>query len=292
MNSVGIIVPCFNQSRFAAECIASLEGQTWRDWRAVLIDDASTEPGDLTPFASERVRVIRAARNLGRALVRNEGVRLLGNVDYILNVDCDDVLAPDYVERLVAALRADPAVGMAYGTLRYFGAPHPTKREIWPPHNFTLERRFVENVIPGAGAMVRRTAFTQTKGWRTAFTECGAEDYDFWLQIVEAGWQVSWVREAEYLYRQHPSSFMARSTELAQVRQALEILRFHHSAIRRTSGLESFLTPLIMPTLFAALRGGRLRESAGIAGFLLRYAPIAALRLAARHYFRQLRARF
>lgn len=293
MPAVGIIVPCYNQSRFAEECVASLEAQTWSQWRAVLLDDASTEPEaqNLDRLGSDRVTVIHLKRNLGRALVRNEGARRLADVDYVLNVDCDDVLTAEYVERLVKALENAPNAGIAYGTLRYFGAPHPSGAETWPPHAMVTERRFVENVIPGGGTMIRRAALHQTDGWRAVFTQCSAEDYDFWLQIVEAGWDVLWVREAEYLYRQHESSFIARSTEREQLRQALGLLRFHHRAIKRASGLESFLTPLVMPRLFAALRGGRLRDSVGIAGSLLRYAPITALRLAARHYVRQLRAR-
>lgn len=289
---VGIVVPCYNQSRFAAECAASLEAQTWPHWRAVLLDDASTEPEaqDLDRLASDRLTVVHLDRNLGRALIRNEGVRRLGSVDYVLNVDCDDVLTPEYVERLVTALENDPKAGLAYGTLRYFGAPHPSGAATWPPHEMRPERRFIENVIPGGGAMVRRTALEETAGWRVEFTRCSAEDYDFWLQVVDAGWGVLWIHEVEYMYRQHPSSFIARSTEREQVRQALGLLRFHHRAIGRVSGLDSFLTPLVMPTLYAALRAGRFRESAEIAGPLLRYAPITAIRLAARHYGRRLRA--
>ena len=35
-------------------------------------------------------------KTIGRSLIRNEGVKLLGPVDFILNVDCDDFLSPNY----------------------------------------------------------------------------------------------------------------------------------------------------------------------------------------------------
>jgi glycosyltransferase involved in cell wall biosynthesis len=280
--TVGIIIPCFNQSRFAEECVRSVEGQRYGGWRAVLIDDASTEPdaARLDRLASARLRVIHLPHNLGRALVRNEGVRLLGDVDYVLNVDCDDALTPTYVALLVEALRNDPALGLAYGTLRYFGLPHATGAESWPPFDMVPERRYVENVVPGGGTMIRAAALRQTAGWRGAFSEYGSEDYDLWLQVVDRGWRAQWVREAVYLYRQHEQSFLAVSDEWHQVMSALMILRFH----RKEISAETFLAPQIMPALYREIRAGHLRAASKILMPLLRIAPFAALKLAWRYY--------
>jgi len=291
--AVGIVIPCFNQSRFAEECVRSVEAQTYGNWRAVLINDASTEPEAtaLDRLASERLTVVHLPRNRGRALVRNEGVRLLGAVDYILNVDCDDALTPRYVELLVTALERDPRAGIAYGALRYFGLPHATGAASWPPHELVFERRFVENVVPGGGAMIRTAALRQTAGWRAAFSSYGSEDHDLWLQVVERGWQALWVREAEYLYRQHEESFLARGNEWHQVMAALMLLRFHRRGICETEGLEAYLARQIMPALFGAIRAGKPREAARIALPLLRSAPFVAIRLAFRYYRGRLRRR-
>src|SRR5262249_3443278 len=157
----------------------------------------------------ERMHVVHLPRNLGRALVRNEGVRLLGDVDYVLNVDCDDALTPSYIALLVEVLERDPALGLAYGTLRYFGLPHATGAASWPPRDMVFARRFSENVIPGGGTMIRAAALRQTAGWRREFSQSGSEDYDLWLQVVAHGWGARWVRDAAYLYRQHEQSFLA-----------------------------------------------------------------------------------
>ena len=291
--TVGIVIPCFNQSRYAEECVRSVEAQTYAEWRAVLIDDASTEPeaASLDRLASDRVTVVHLPRNRGRALVRNEGVRLLGDVDFVLNVDCDDVLTPRYVELLAGALQRDPEAGIAYGTLRYFGLPHATGAASWPPHEMRFERRFVENVVPGGGAMIRSAALRETAGWRAAFSASGNEDYDIWLQIVGRGWKALWVREAEYLYRQHEQSFLARSSEWHQVMSALMVLRFHKRGIRQSAGLDAYLTPQVMPALYRELRAGRLRQALRIAGPLMRSAPLTTLLLALRYYAGRMRRR-
>ena len=41
--TVGIIDPCYNQGQYASECIDSLHRQTYPYWRAVLLNDASTD---------------------------------------------------------------------------------------------------------------------------------------------------------------------------------------------------------------------------------------------------------
>ena len=288
---VGVIVPCFNQGSFAAECVESLHAQSWENWRAVVVDDASTDDSmeRLRRLASPRVEVVSLERNLGRALVRNEAVRCLGPVDYVLNVDCDDRLTPDYIAPLVAALEADPRSGLAYGTLRFFGASHPSGESVWPGSSFVERRRYLENVIPGPGVMFRAAALAQTRGWRAEFTQTSGEDWDIWLQVFEAGWRLLWVRDAVYEYRQHAASFLARSNAANQIDVLLNLLRTHAPAIRRERQLAEFLAPQIIPGLVHAIRRGDARRTLGIGGPLLRHAPWTAMRLVAQHYGRRLR---
>lgn len=288
---VGVIIPCFNQGEFAGECVASLHAQTFRDWRAVIVDDASTDGSAalLEPLADERVAVVHLDRNRGRALVRNKAVaRLGGEVEFVLNVDCDDRLTPDYLEKLLRALEEHPRAGLAYGTLRFFGREADAGRT-WPDKSFDFERRYLENEIPGPGVLFRFAALAKTGGWRREFTS-GGEDWDIWLQVVEAGWEVVWVREAVYEYRQHPDSFLAQRTSETLVDMELNLLRLHAREIRGSCGLRTFLSRHMLPALLAALREGRLGRAAAIAAPLARHAPWAALSLAAGHYTRRLRA--
>lgn len=291
---VGIIVPCFNQGRFAAECVASLHAQTYRDWRAVVIDDASSDDSRavLDSLRSDRVEIVHLKRNLGRALVRNEGLRRLGNVDYVLNVDCDDVLSPDYLQQLVSALEASPHSGLAYGTLHFFGALRTPGAQKWPTEPYEATTRYLVNTIPGPGVLFRTAALQQTDGWRAAFTHSSGEDHDIWLQVVEAGWDVRWVRDAVYRYRQHESSFLAQSTLWTQVEVQLNILTYHARGIRATTGMRAYLEPMIVPALLESIRRGRLRRLFRIVSVTMRKAPIATLTLVARHYAKQLRSRF
>jgi glycosyltransferase involved in cell wall biosynthesis len=285
----GIIIPCFNQGRFAAECVAGIREQSWRNWRAVIVNDASTDDSAalLDSLAGERIEVVHLRRNLGRALVRNEAVRRLGKVDYVLNVDCDDRLTPPYLEQLVHALETDATAGLAYGTLRYFGDVRAG--ETWPTEPYDHAGRFLDDNIPGPGALFRTRALAETYGWREEFTDVGGEDWDLWLQVVEHGWKPVWVREAIYEYRQHAASFLARSSSDTRVNQEVTLLGLHARSIRESCGFDEFLAPRVIPDLAAAIRSGRFGRVVHLARPLLRHAPASTIKLLARHYGQRLR---
>jgi len=288
-SSVGVVVPCFNQGLFAEDCLASINNQTYSNWRAVLLDDASTDgfSGKICEtLATEKVSVTRLNQNLGRSLIRNEGVNRLGPVDFILNVDCDDFLSPNYIEELVIALNNNPDAGLAYGQLHYFGCDTEGKK--WPDRQFAPDRMYIENIIPGPGTMIRSRALAQTAMWRGDFTGPGGEDYDIWLQVIEAGWKPIWRREAVYFYRQHNESFLAQSNAGTQVDVALRILRHHKKGITRTVGIESYLEKLIMPELLQTIRMGRFKRASGLLSYLLRISPLSAAKLIVRYYLRRL----
>lgn len=280
------MVPCFNQGSFAAPCIDSLHRQTYRNWKAVLLDDCSTDgiSGALCEaLAGPQVSVVRLSRNRGRALVRNEGVRRLGAVDYILMLDGDDYLSPSYIAQLVRALEATPEAGLAYGLLHYFDHDGPQDR-VWPTTTYNPARRYLENVIPGPGVLFRSTALAATAGWRADFTHCSGEDYDIWLQVVERGWRPIWVQDASYHYRQHSLSFLAQTDLDKRLDAQMAILKYHHRAIRRTVGIDAYLSRFITPALVAAIRAGDCRRVVLLSSGLLRWCPVETVRNLTRYY--------
>ena len=106
-----IVVPAYNCERYISECLTSLQRQGFRDLEVVVVDDGSTDGtakvvGSFVA-ADSRFKLIRT-ENRGVSHARNVA---LGQVtgDYVLFVDADDWVAPDYVETLVNA--AAPLAG-------------------------------------------------------------------------------------------------------------------------------------------------------------------------------------
>lgn len=124
---ITVIVPGFDVEAYATEALASLRAQTLPDWRAVLVDDGSTDAtGAIFDAAAEddpRFAVVHHGDQRGLSAARNTGLELV-DTPYVGFLDADDVMTPDALELLVGTLDrtgSDLVVG-AYVRLRPDGA--------------------------------------------------------------------------------------------------------------------------------------------------------------------------
>ena len=100
-----------------ATALDSLAAQTFRDFRIVVVDDASS---DGTPESvRERwpeVQLIAHPRNLGVTAALNTGLRTSSS-EFVMLLNNDMDLEPHCLEELIRALRAHPEAGSAAGKL-------------------------------------------------------------------------------------------------------------------------------------------------------------------------------
>ena len=102
---VSIIIPAYNAQEWIADTVQSAIAQTWPAKEIIIVDDGSRDrTAEIARrFASKQVLVV-SKENQGAAAARNHGLRL-SQGDYIQWLDADDLLAPDKIERQLAALR-------------------------------------------------------------------------------------------------------------------------------------------------------------------------------------------
>jgi glycosyltransferase involved in cell wall biosynthesis len=112
---ISVVIPAYNQPQMLAQALAGVEAQTLPAGEVVVIDDCSREPLER---ATERspglpVRFVRQEVNLGPAGSVVHGLReARGELVAVLNHD--DAWEPRYLERLAAALAAEPDAGFAF----------------------------------------------------------------------------------------------------------------------------------------------------------------------------------
>jgi len=219
---VTVVIPTYNHSHYLKDCLGSLREQTDPRWRAIIVDDYSSDYKAIAPIlerlGDERVSVLRHERNRGLGASRNTGIRA-SETPYVLPLDADDKLAPRAIELLSGALDADPRVDCAYPDVLMFGrqegvlvfpGPGPGKQVTGP-----------ETTIPGAGTMMRRTLWERMGGYDEAEAlRHGREDLEFWIRAFSQGCRSVRVPEQLYLYRHaHTSMNMACRYEDHQVNQ-------------------------------------------------------------------------
>jgi len=119
---VTVVVPVHLADETAAAflpgALGSLLAQTMPDWEAVVVDDGSPRP--VAPLLPDdpRVRLVRTDRNRGLGAALNAGLDAAA-APYLAYLPADDLLAPEHLASLAAALDADPGAGLAVAGVRH-----------------------------------------------------------------------------------------------------------------------------------------------------------------------------
>lgn len=101
---VSILIAAYNAEKWIAETLQSAISQTWPNKEIIVVDDGSTdETAEIARrFASRGVTVV-STKNGGLSAAQNNAYKH-SQGEYIQFLDADDVLAPDKIERQLAAL--------------------------------------------------------------------------------------------------------------------------------------------------------------------------------------------
>ncbi len=140
---IDIIIPIYNGERFASHAIAQLKKQTMQCFRAIFIDDGSTDDSynafaqalETAPFPY----LLLHQENKGAPAARNLGLRHV-TAPWIAFMDCDDGLEPEFVEYLYRAV-TETGADLAMGSYRIV-----TEGE--PPLTKPLEQLQVQCITP------------------------------------------------------------------------------------------------------------------------------------------------
>jgi glycosyltransferase involved in cell wall biosynthesis len=189
--SVSVILPVYNAAPFVTEAVASVDAQSWPDLRLVIVDDGSTDatPRRLAEIAeawdrpTSEIEIVTQT-NAGAGAARNTALsHAVG--EFVVFMDADDVLHPGLIDRLVSALRADPAADLVFPDHRYIDASSaPTGfTGHSPPGRFEAVDLVIDNPIHSAtGVMARRDAVVRSGGFDPTLRAC--IDLDLWVRIA------------------------------------------------------------------------------------------------------------
>jgi glycosyltransferase involved in cell wall biosynthesis len=185
---VTVVIPYFHMSEHIEATVASVRAQSYPNIETLIVRDGSFGPADATVERlgeDARVRVL-AKLNGGVGSARNFGA-MHADGEYIVFLDSDNRLHPEFIERAVTALERDPE--MAYVTALVAlvdpdGSPHQDYRISAMIGNFP-EYGEEKNIAGDAMAMVRRSVFDA--GHRFDEEIAGHEDRVFYMELRRAG---------------------------------------------------------------------------------------------------------
>jgi len=109
---VSVIIVNFNGRRFLQDCLSSILEQAYSPFEVILVDNASQDGS--VEFVRENfpaVNVFVQKENLGFAGGSNAGIREARG-EFILTLNNDTIVPPDFIGELVKPMLQDPSVGM------------------------------------------------------------------------------------------------------------------------------------------------------------------------------------
>lgn len=110
-NVVSLVIPVYNGADSLEKCLQSIEKQTYPYWEVVVVDDGSQDHSvaimEQWAKKDSRIRYFHK-ENQGVSATRNYGISQASG-SYLMFVDCDDTMAENYVETMVAALEKSGA---------------------------------------------------------------------------------------------------------------------------------------------------------------------------------------
>lgn len=200
MPRVSVIIPAYNPGPYLELAIQSVMAQTFTDWELIVVDDGSPEDLSYIPEKYPFVVLLRQ-QNQGQSAARNTGIANATG-EFIAFLDQDDVWLLTKLENQVAAMDADPQIGLCH-----------TQFDIINSHGEKIGDGFgrlqsYAEMLSGSGicgattVMVRRSCLSPI-AFETRYEP--AEDYDLWLRLAR-DYKTSFIPSCQALYRQHESN--------------------------------------------------------------------------------------
>jgi len=191
------------------QAVASVLAQTYRPLEIVVVAAYGRSVlADFPHLANcPLIRQVVPERPLNRPEAANAGIDAACG-RYLLFLDDDDLLLPDHLEKLVAAIRARPEASAAYTGVVVRNPAGKTLRH-YAYYDITPERLLATNLLPIHAVLFDRRLIDEGS---CRFDEAlpRFEDWDFWLQVSQhTGFIATAGISAIYRYRDRTGLFCA-----------------------------------------------------------------------------------
>jgi glycosyltransferase involved in cell wall biosynthesis len=249
MPAVSVLMVCHRDTPYLRPAIASVFGQTLRDLELVLVDNgAGLAVESLGESGRDpRLRWVRLPHNAGIPAGHNAGVAATQG-EFIALLDHDDVMLPARLERQVARLRAEPALGLMSSCAETIDDTGRVTGREFALLDGGAQRRYTQFASPVVTPAYagRREVFVRLP-YRPEFSLTA--DFDFLARAAEQ-FTLAAVPEVLLQYRRHPAQ--ATIEQAARIAAEQFVVRLL-TARRRAGRTEGEDWPRLLPIATAGL---------------------------------------
>lgn len=200
MDYVDIIMPVHNGEEYIEEAINSIKQQTYKNWRLIIIDDASTDntinviENNINDIKN-KVLLIKSNNNIGSAEARNLGIRKSNN-RYIAFLDADDIWYKDKLRKQIEFMRKNN-YSFTYTLFTYLKKQKKKEVKVFPKSlNY---KQALGNTFILTSTVIIDTKYVSKE--KIFMKNVFNEDTATWWQILKSGNIAYGLKENLTLYR-------------------------------------------------------------------------------------------
>jgi len=233
---VSIIILNWNGREDTIECLESLKKITYPNYEVIVVDNGSK--GNDAQVLKERfgdyIHLIQNDKNYGFARGANIGMKYVLNnsaADYVLLLNNDTVVDPEFLTEMVRVAEADPAIGIVGAKIYYYDNPNQLqlvwgKIDLWRGELFPILKlvKVVTEKIRGVELDKGQYDHTIEADWVTGccFLNkeqvlksiglldegyfCYGEEIDYCLRAKRAEYKIVYVPKAKVWHKGEQSS--------------------------------------------------------------------------------------
>jgi len=265
------VIPVYNGERFITATLDSLVTQTIKPDRIIVLDDASTDGTAqlVESYQPLKCELVRSEKNRGLFKNFNRALEHATKCDFLHYICADDVLLPDFIQRMTDALVDKPAPSFSYclpefidkdGNLLESPAIQPS-----PPHtvsaNALLAQHSECDSLMLGGVLIKTLGQTCPVQFRTDMPH--AADCVYYSDLAKASRERVCVPEVLLQIRRHPFSMTKRNEENIKswVLDEWEAIQ-HAFGLMDQSGLPRWLRRQKLRCMFAARSKVKMQQMA------------------------------
>jgi hypothetical protein len=227
---IAVLILNWNGREIISQCLDSLKNVSHPHFDVIIVDNNSSD-GSQEYLSSHYpyVHVIYNKENLGFPEGNNVGIRwaLKEGYEYVLLLNYDTTVEPDFLEKLIVVAESNPALGIVGPRIRYFSQPS----KVWSnggyldsrtgrPFHITnhQENGFGEKArgvdwISGCALLVKKGVIEKI-GLLDPDYFFGTEDTDWCIRAKKAGFEIALVPDSVVYHKTAVTRFKEKYTHI------------------------------------------------------------------------------
>ena len=219
--ALDIALPFYGDVSFMKQTVQSILNQSDPNWRLVVVDDGypdDTLPGWFASLQDQRIEYQRNVKNLGANGNFQKCLGLL-SAEYCLVMGADDLLEPNFVERINDLIRANPGISMIHPGVKVIDENNDfistrsdqVKKSIRESQGISkvlsgepLARSLMKGNWMYFPSIVWKTKTIQEIGFRPGFHVC--QDLGLAMDLIMQGGEMILIEDEIFRYRRHQES--------------------------------------------------------------------------------------